>query len=491
MNLDPSQVASVVVDLYAPEGGRPVSINMPALEPNGMNAVYLPAQGNLPDGTYAAVVHSDRAVAAVGHTAWGETGAAVVGNPAELATELLVPSVMLRSGGFSTVLVVQNADTSAAVTAQLDLLAQSQTTPQLTLELEVPPGSPMILDFATDDRLSSLTSFYGWARITAPTPVTAWSMAEAVGLPGGAYAVEAVPAERLATKYHAPMVFNAWGPERTTSAIGLLNPGNETITATVRYDGVGGTCLGQTSADARGPLVLPPGGMTTAFQGELPRPPGNLGLSEGCAATATIDATGALMASAVIASDPKAPPGQSAGYAAQPVTAAAPRLALPVWRKSFYGTSEIHIANPGADPATVTLTLFDGQAGWEPVNCGPACTATIPAGGGQRFDLAEMGAVPLRRYGWAMLTADYPILATLLDREANAASLATDYVAYVGPRRGARRAWVAVRALPAEQRRHHHPAHAAAHGHAQPDRHTPAPPGLGLRPDRQQRHRWR
>ncbi len=438
VNVDPDQPADVAVELVSQADGSKHTLNRNGIPPGQVHTLHLRAEPSVPDGVYAASLTANRPIRAWAHHRWltpGEDGreiSAAMVDDAAAARDLVLTGVVSRFNGQWSIIAIQNADPNASAEASLEIFANDWTEPAVVLGETLPPGGSKTIDLATDARVPRLPEFFsGWARIRANRPVAA-SMLRPIDSPDwpeDIYVWNAVaPDGGPAAVLHAPLVYSAY--EGATTVILVLNPGTSLVDVTVSYAGAGGTCAGL--SQVHGTAAVAPGRTVFFAQEDLNIPnTGRSHLPRDCAATATIAATGNVVAVVAMSR----PQGENSGYRALGVAEAGLRLALPPWRDNSVDGGAVHVVNPGSVDAHVRIALRAGADG-EPVDCGAPCEATIPAGGVHRWEAPVAGDVPDMMYVQATIESDVPVLAAASDAgDAIADSLQVGLATAPGARR--------------------------------------------------------
>lgn len=410
-NMDPNASASVTIDFYGAGGGAPVTRELPALAPLTAYSVYLPAEAGLGNGAYSAVIEADREISTLTRTSWPTSGASITHGDAATSTALLVPWVTKGYSGQTTILVVQNTDTSADASATIDMMASGSSSPAASTTVTIRAGGSATIDIGKFPGFAGLANgFLGWARVSASVPLAAVAITDIETSVSGAYAVEAIPAGEAATQWVAPLVANNYG---SVSGINVLNPGDSPVEVAVRYMGISGDCAGL--AIDHDTATVGAGANAVFYQGDILIPgTGRSHLPEGCSATARITASGPI-AALVVLSDLSE--GTVAAYPALRPAQAAERLLLPLLRRNIVGNSAIQVFNPSSETATVTLEYANALGGQDPyVSCGSLCEVTIPPGRGHRWELSLLQSIPNQSYGSGRILSDQPVLATVVER---------------------------------------------------------------------------
>lgn len=431
LNLDPSQEASVDALFYKQTGAPPVTLTQAGIPPLRTRNIYLPVQSTLASGAYAMVAAADRRISTLTITSWSATGASVAYGDLEPSTAVIVPHVRRHAGGQSSIVMVQNTSVTTLATVTFDLIATESTTPSVSQTFNIAPGTSISLDLASHPSFSNVPAgFVGWVRLTSAIPVAAVAFNDSTQ-PKAVYAVDGIPASNAATTLVAPFAVAAVGGG--TSGISVLNPGTEPVDVAVTYRGAGGTCAGETIAHDSATVAA--GAVAVFYQDNVALPvTGRSHLPDGCAAAATITASGPVLAVTNVANTLQ---GSAAAYSALRPDQAGQNVILPLYRRNFLGSSDVHVVNPSdAVTATVSLEYLNDRAGDTAFHaCGSACQVTLAPGAAHRWVFADLGQIPDGSYGLARVVADAPVLATVLDNHAVSGTQAND-IAYNGVNAG-------------------------------------------------------
>lgn len=431
LNLDPSEEASVDALFYKQTGAPPVTLTQAGIPPLRTRNIYLPVQSTLASGAYAMVAAADRRISTLTITSWSATGASVGYGDLEPSTAVIVPHVRRHAGGQSSIVMVQNTSVTTLATVTFDLIPTGSTTPSVSQPFNIAPGTSISLDLASHPSFSNVPAgFVGWVRLTSAIPVAAVAFNDSTQ-PKAVYAVDGIPASNAATTLVAPFAVAAVGGG--TSGISVLNPGTGPVDVAVTYRGAGGSCAGQTIAHDAATVAA--GAVEVFYQGDVTLPvTGRSHLPDGCAAAATITASGPVMAVTSIAN---ALQGSAAAYSALRPDQAGQNVILPLYRRNFLGSSDVHVVNPSdAVTATVSLEYLNDRAGDTAFHaCGSACQVTLAPGAAHRWVFADLGQIPDGSYGLARVVTDAPVLATVLDNHAVSGTQANE-IAYNGVNAG-------------------------------------------------------
>lgn len=431
-NLDPADAAAANARLSSQSGTPSVLIGPLAIAPLGAANIYLPTQSRLADGTYAALVSSDRPIGTIARTDWPTSGAAAMDDAAPAGTAVTAPLVARGFGGLSSIVTVQNVDTAAPATVGIAVrrLGESEAIVQTTVT--VPAGTSRSLDLARDPPFADLPDgFAGSLVATSATPIALHVFGDFAASPRATF--DHHGADRGAVALLVPRVRAddaSTTPGETTVAthdtwIAVANVSAASVDVTVRYAGLGGGCAGLVATHGDRAFAIPAGASLLFGQGAdgAGFATGASGLPPGCLGTARIEAAGtgtpAIAAVVVdLARDPARPATgviAAGSYNAFRADEAAARVMLPLFRNAHTGmrlSSEITALNPGAAAITVRLRLF-GPTGSEAPMC-TACEVVLPAASAHTW-LAEDTGFTATQYGSARVEGDGPVVAIAAD----------------------------------------------------------------------------
>ncbi|MFN2115929.1 MAG: hypothetical protein ACK2T6_09440, partial [Anaerolineae bacterium] len=150
-NLDASQDAAITANFYKQDGSPAISIAAATTPPRGSALYYLPSLEELPDGAYAAVINSDRQIAAIARTDWQASGGAAIYSNVIPGNDVAVPLAVKQYYGQCSLISVQNTDTSAPATADLEVYKSGEAAPTLTVPMSIQPGTSVTADFCSGD----------------------------------------------------------------------------------------------------------------------------------------------------------------------------------------------------------------------------------------------------------------------------------------------------------------------------------------------------
>jgi hypothetical protein len=438
VNLDPDQDATMVADYYRTPGsgsGR-ITITRPGIPPGKSTNIYGLNENALPNGSYGGIISSNRPIASLIRTDWGASGGAAIYQNALAGRDIILPvftgfGVDLGTspiadviGRHESLIHVQNTDTAAAATVELELRQQNGKV-MLRDQFSVGPGTSATLDLGKGAQFASLPGGAASSlRLSADKPLAVASHVDVSNWDHGVAAFEGLPVDRTARTLFAPLVSNT----ALLSWMVLLNPGDEDAEAKITYhrnlDASGAACGDAPILHANANWPVPAQGLAIASQA----PHGFSRLPAGCVASAMVESDRPLMA-VVFLEDPGS--GSSAAYTALLAGDAGRRVILPLYRNRHTGdalTTAIQLMNPGDAPAEVELRVMDSTGA--DIDC-PECQATLPPRTARLWYPPVTGGLRDRAnsYGSAEVIADQPVLVLVSD---TAASGSVDTAIYTG-----------------------------------------------------------
>lgn len=412
-NLSTTQAASVTVDLYPQGGGGPYTVTpSPNPIPAGEKGeVYLPDQA-IPDGAYSAVISADAPIAAIARTDWWTDYSAGSYSSAEAgATTVNIPLVVRAYWGQDAEISVQNTDTAADASVDIDVYTMGEVTPiKIVDDDTITKGASKTYRMA--DYAAQLPGKAEWgggwigsAIITANKDVVAQVNIN-IGGTSAMYAYSGFTAQD--TVAYAPLIRNDyWG----FTGIQIGNPGDTAANVTIDFigstiAGVGGNFQATGSIAAKSSENIYQGGaLPSGWSGTIP-PANWLG-------GAKITATGGIQ---VIVNDAviegvvvKSSAAYNAAFAAE----GSKSIAIPLVRnKHDVGglggwTTGVQVMNIGTGSTNVTIT-YAGS----PTPADTTDTTTIASmqsvtfyqGGGYLEDPSK--TLPDSFVGTAVITSD-------------------------------------------------------------------------------------
>lgn len=358
----------------------------------GSAFTFLPTNfAGMPSGFIgSAVVSSDqpiKAIVAVTNFQAGSLG--VAGGKAvaqyqgteNVDTTLYFPLVKNNRAGNSTAFYVQNAGTAAAsVTAVFKMDTGSPTSYYTTTIASVGPnqmvlinpgdaGVPSIPGTGTRDNVGSL-------KVTSAQPLAGTVFEYKVGETVATVlnGTRGFTAADFSTKAYAPVVKNARANHFTGVQVQNVSAGPVDIT--VSYIGVAGACAGNTYTDTATAV-------STGTSKTFVQLTGQTNLPTNCTASATINATGNIVA---IVNEQNMPSTPLAGitFSAMPDSSKTTKVSAPLLKDRRSGSSTgLQIQNVGTATATNVVVTFacKGAATFTAIST----PQTIIAGGAKLF----------------------------------------------------------------------------------------------------------
>ncbi len=429
-NLDSSQPATVVADLYNQRGGSPISLVRSPVAPGAATKLILNDENTLQNGAYAAILSSDRDIGTISRTEWPTSGGAIMYGSHEPATDLLLPGVVKGHMAETSLISIQNTDTSQQAQATFELLGTDGSPVQESL-FSIGPGTSATLDLGKNAEFAAVPDgFDGWARITANVPIVVSHIVDIENSDKGTYALSGWVTDEAADRLYAPMIHAEVpldpGDSSSTpldSQIVALAPGSDPVELSLRFLGVAGSCGGQQFS--AGPISIGAGQMVRLSQSPATGP-----LPAGCSASAILESAGGPIVATIV--DRSVGTGSLAqAYDAMPADRGAQTVHLPHFLNRagtmIRQTTAIQVMNLGSEEASVTIAPID--AAGSDLSCGAACAATLPAEGGVLWWPPDLPGLPPGTYGQAVIRGDQP-LAVVVTEIAEAAAM--DLTSYTG-----------------------------------------------------------
>jgi hypothetical protein len=427
-NLDASQDAAITAVFYKQDGSAPISIAAATTPPRGSALYYLPSLDQLPDGAYAAVINSDRQIAAIARTDWQASGGAAIYSNVIPGTDVAVPLAVKQYYDQCSLISVQNTDTNAPATAELEVYTSGQATPIVTVPMTIQPGTSVTADFCTDDEFAAIPDgFLGSVRVKSQTELGVQSFIDIESSDKAVYAFEGVPATDAASELFAPLTRRRqpFNPKDLNTmyydtGISVVNPNASPVQATVTYYGAKGVaeCVGQTFT--QGPYEIAANSSVVFYQGPAEQPiTGMNPLPDDCVASATIVATGGTVLA--IVNDSLNYIVESAAYNAVGADGAGEVIAMPLFRSGHTAWNlytGISAMNVGDGPANIEITaksssgyVLEGRPGMTHSNVAQYETALFWPGSFAAGDFTD----PAKAVGSATITSNQPVAVIVND----------------------------------------------------------------------------
>ncbi len=359
--------ATVNIESYRTGTNDPAIVKSDNIPQNAAKT-FLPNDLTLPAGFQgSAVVSSDQPLNAIvnitnreaaGYGTPGGMAAAQYQGVNSPATELRFPLVKRNRFGKTTTFYIQNAGSQPATANAVFRIGNDVynfTTPTIQ------PGRMVILTPAAagvpNNALGSLT-------VTSSQPLA--GVVSEHGSENPALELQSTrgftPAD-YDTRAYAPIIKNVSFGRFT--GLQVQNVSNNPVNITVTYRGVGQACVGQTHTNSANNVQ--PGASATFVH--LPGAPGNT-MPVNCVASATIDATGNIVAivneaftSDFLSGGGNGGRNESTVYSAFPAKSATNNLNAPLHKENANGKGTgLQVQNVGNNPAQITAT-FVGALG--------------------------------------------------------------------------------------------------------------------------------
>jgi hypothetical protein len=246
-NLDQSQQAQINAEFYPQSGGSAKQFSGTA-QPGAAYNFYLPTM-NLADGAYAAIVNSDRQIAAIARTEWPSKGGAATYSNVIPDINVSLPLVTKDYQNQCSLISIQNTNTSSSANAVVDFYAVGGASSVLNRKYPIGPGTSVTLRLCDeDDFVANLPkNFLGSVKVTSEDGVTKLGVQSFVDITNSdkaVFAFEGVPAEQAASELYAPL-FRAsqkLGANFGDTGISVVNTQSTPVDVTVTFYPAGGDC---------------------------------------------------------------------------------------------------------------------------------------------------------------------------------------------------------------------------------------------------------
>ena len=436
-NLDASQDAQITASFYPQTGGNPIDVQAPATKAGGAANFYLPSIPNLPDGSYAAIVNSDRQIAAIARTDWPQSGGAATYSNVLPSMDVAVPLAVKNYYTQCSLVSVQNTNTSSQATATVEVYATGSATPAVNPSFQIPPGTSKTVSLCDDREFESLPDgFLGSIRVKSANEVGVQSFIDLSQSQQAVYAFEGVPVENASEELYAPLfrsrqLVNPRDPATSTkldTGISVVNTESTPVQVKVEFYGADKAdydpaCRGMTFT--QGPFEIPASSSAVFYQGPGAQAiTGDKVVPDNCVGSAKIVATGGKVLA--IVNDSLDYTVQSAAYNAVSAGQTGTTVALPLFRSDHTAWrlyTGISAMNTGDAETTIRIEITDsegnvtsGKAGMSLSGVGPNETALFWPG-----DFANEGNWLDRNkaYGSATIESDQPLAVIVNDFSLN------------------------------------------------------------------------
>lgn len=413
-NLDATQPANVLAEFYKHGAtGSPVGIPRNGVPAGSATNIYLPLETTLQPGAYAAIISADRQIAAIARTDWASSGGAAIYSNVIPSTEVALPLAVIDYVKQSSIVSIQNTDTTQTASVAVELYATGNASAVLTQNYSINPGTAMTIDLGNNPAFlgvqdNTAQGFLGSMLVKSAVPVGVQSFVDITSSDMAVYAFEGVPSENASDTLYAPLIRRQQQPSPGTfydTGISVVNPNASPVDVTVTYYGGLLACAGNTYT--HGPINIAAGSSHVFYQGPDSTLADKNGLPDNCVGSAVITSTGGNVLA--IVNDSLNFTVQSAAYNAASADQSATKVALPLARNrhvpGYDFTTGIQIMNVGTSVANVDVMFADNNG--TPLNtCGADCTSTIqPNASFTIIPGVGNNAMPADSYGSAVVNS--------------------------------------------------------------------------------------
>jgi hypothetical protein len=394
-NLDAASATDVTMDLYPQSGAAPIQLvkNAPA---GGSATFYLPSEGSVADGAYAAIVSAVKPIAAIARTEWPSVGGAATYGNVPPAMNVLIPLATKAYYGWTSQFSVQNTDTGGSASIMVKLYQTGSSSPAVQFSDTVLPGTSKTYDLGSSSQFSGVaSSFLGSIVVTGDKNLAVQSFVDKVGGSKAVYAFSGLDAAAAATRLYAPLVRRAFAG--ATTGISIVNPNAGSINVHIEYKH---NPASGDPGDYTQDLSIAGNSSAVAYQGTGPMPANWLG-------SAVLDATGPIVA---MVNDETST--TSAAYNAPSGADGGMTVSVPLVRNkqtSAQLTTGVQVMNVGSGTATVSIT-YKSSGG---ISYGPE-VASVPQYGSVTF-YQPAGPFPVGAYGSATVSSNQNVVVIVND----------------------------------------------------------------------------
>lgn len=394
-NLDSVSATDVTMDLYPQSGAAPVQLvkNAPA---GGSATFYLPSEGSVADGAYAAIVSAVKPIAAIARTEWPSVGGAATYGNVPPAMNVLVPLATKAYYGWTSQFSVQNTDTGGSANITVKLYQSGSSSPAVQFPDTVLPGTSKTYDLGSSTQFSGVASgFLGSIVVTGDKNLAVQSFVDKVGGSKAVYAFSGLDAAAAASTLYAPLVRRAFAG--ATTGISIVNPNPSAVTVNISY------YFNPASGDLNNynqSINIAANSSAVAYQGSGPMPANWLG-------SAVLQATGPIVA---MVNDETST--TSAAYNAPSAADAGKTISVPLVRNkqtSAQLTTGVQVMNVGGSTASVSI-MYKSSGG---TPYGPEVANVAPNGSVTFYQPA--GPFPVGAYGSATVTSNENVVVIVND----------------------------------------------------------------------------
>jgi hypothetical protein len=394
-NLDSASATDITMDLYPQSGAAPIELVKNAAA-GGSATFYLPSEGSVADGAYAAIVSAVKPIAAIARTEWPSVGGAATYGNVPPSMNVLIPLATKLYYNQTSQFSVQNTDVGGNASITVKAYATGASSPAVQFTDTVLPGTSKTYDLGSSSQFTSLASgFLGSIVVTGDKNLAVQSFVDFVGGSKAVYAFSGLDAAAAASKLFAPLVRRAFAG--ATTGISIVNPNAAAVTVSISYKH---NPASGDPGDYAQTVNIPGNSSAVAYQGTGPMPANWLG-------SAVLDATGPIVA---MVNDATAT--TSGAYNAPSAADAGKIVSVPLVRNkqtSSQLTTGVQIMNVGSGTATVSIT-YKSSGG---TSYGPE-VAAVPQYGSATF-YQPAGPFPVGAYGSATVTSDQNVVVIVND----------------------------------------------------------------------------
>jgi hypothetical protein len=387
-NLNATASAAIDAELYPQGGGAAITLSDTAPAGGSVN-FYLPAEGSVPDGSYAVIISSAEPIAAIARTEWPSVGGAATYGNVPPATSVLVPLATNEYYNQTSQFSVQNTDTAASASITVKVYETGQSTASVEFTDSVLPGTSKTYDLGTDTEFATLSSdFLGSITVDSTTPLAVQSFVDFGGGSKAVYAFSGLDATAAAPKLFAPLVRRDYAG--ATTGISIVNPNPTAVTVDIDYihnpDSPDLTDYSETISIAANSSEAP-------YQGTGPMPSSWLG-------SAVLDAG----TDVIVAMVNDATATTSAAYNAPSAADGGMTVSVPLVRNQHTAsllTTGVQVMNIGTGTTSVSITYKDSGG----TSYGPETASIAPNGSYTFYQGAVTCPLPSGSYGSATVTS--------------------------------------------------------------------------------------
>jgi hypothetical protein len=394
-NLDAASATDITMDLYPQSGAAAIQLikNAPA---GGSATFYLPSEGSVADGAYAAIVSAVKPIAAIARTEWSSVGGAATYGNVPPSMNVLVPLATKAYYGWTSQFSVQNTDTTSSASINVRLYQTGSSSPVVNFADTVLPGTSRTYDLGSGSQFAGVANgFLGSIVVTGDKNLAVQSFVDKVGGSKAVYAFSGLDSASAATKLFAPLVRRGFAG--ATTGISIVNPNAVAVTVNISYK------YNPASSDLNNytqSVNIAANSSAVAYQGSGPMPAGWLG-------SAVLESTGPIVA---MVNDESST--TSAAYNAPSAADGGNTVSVPLVRNkqtTAQLTTGVQVMNIGSGTATVSIT-YKSSGG---MTYGPEVASVAPNGSVTFYQ--PSGPFPVGAYGSATVTSNEDVVIIVND----------------------------------------------------------------------------